>query len=33
MGPGALTRWLNHFHDGVQEWMYVVSGKPVLRRR
>ena len=20
-----------HFHDGVEEWMYVVSGEPVLR--
>jgi uncharacterized cupin superfamily protein len=25
------TRGPYHFHDGVEEWMYVVSGEPVLR--
>jgi uncharacterized cupin superfamily protein len=28
--PG-YTRGPYHFHDGVEEWMYVVSGEPVLR--
>jgi uncharacterized cupin superfamily protein len=28
--PG-YTRGPYHFHDGVEEWMYVVSGAPVLR--
>jgi uncharacterized cupin superfamily protein len=28
--PG-YTQGPYHFHDGVEEWMYVVSGEPVLR--
>jgi uncharacterized cupin superfamily protein len=28
--PG-YTRGPYHYHDGVEEWMYVVSGEPVLR--
>jgi uncharacterized cupin superfamily protein len=27
----GYTRGPYHFHDGVEEWMYVVSGEPVLR--
>lgn len=27
----GYTRGPYHFHDGVEEWMYVVSGAPVLR--
>jgi uncharacterized cupin superfamily protein len=27
----GFTRCPYHFHDGVEEWMYVVSGEPVLR--
>jgi uncharacterized cupin superfamily protein len=27
----GYTRGPYHFHDGFEEWMYVVSGKPVLR--
>lgn len=27
----GFTRGPYHFHDGVEEWMYVVSGEPVLR--
>jgi uncharacterized cupin superfamily protein len=27
----GCTRGPYHFHDGVEEWMYVVSGEPVLR--
>ena len=27
----GYTRGPYHFHDGVEEWMYVVSGQPVLR--
>lgn len=27
----GYTRGPFHFHDGVEEWMYVVSGEPVLR--
>ena len=26
----GFTRGPYHFHDGVEEWMYVVSGEPVL---
>jgi uncharacterized cupin superfamily protein len=39
IGAGVLetgvgfTRGPYHFHDGVEEWMYVVSGEPVLRDR
>ena len=29
----GYTRGPYHFHDGVEEWMYVVSGEPVLRDR
>jgi uncharacterized cupin superfamily protein len=29
----GCTRGPYHFHDGVEEWMYVVSGAPVLRDR
>jgi uncharacterized cupin superfamily protein len=29
----GYTRGPYHFHDGVEEWMYVVSGQPVLRDR
>jgi uncharacterized cupin superfamily protein len=29
----GYTRAPYHFHDGVEEWMYVVSGEPVLRDR
>ena len=25
------TRGPYHYHDGVEEWMYVVSGAPILR--
>jgi uncharacterized cupin superfamily protein len=28
---GGFTRGPYHFHDGVEEWMYVVAGEPVLR--
>jgi uncharacterized cupin superfamily protein len=28
---GGFTRGPYHFHDGFEEWMYVVSGEPVLR--
>ncbi len=27
----GYTRGPYHYHDGVEEWMYVVSGEPVLR--
>jgi uncharacterized cupin superfamily protein len=27
----GYTRGPYHFHDGVEEWMYVISGEPVLR--
>ncbi len=27
----GFTRGPFHYHDGVEEWMYVVSGEPVLR--
>ena len=27
----GFTRGPYHFHDGVEEWMYVASGEPVLR--
>ncbi len=27
----SSTQGPYHFHDGVEEWMYVVSGEPVLR--
>jgi uncharacterized cupin superfamily protein len=27
----GYTQGPYHFHDGVEEWMYVVSGEPVLR--
>jgi uncharacterized cupin superfamily protein len=27
----GYTRGPYHFHDGVEEWMYVVAGEPVLR--
>jgi uncharacterized cupin superfamily protein len=27
----GYTRGPYHFYDGVEEWMYVVSGEPVLR--
>ncbi len=30
MGAGE-TNWPYHCHHGVEEWMYVVSGSPVLR--
>ena len=29
----GCTQGPYHFHDGVEEWMYVVSGEPVLRDR
>src|SRR6202020_833608 len=29
----GYTRGPYHFHHGVEEWMYVVSGEPVLRDR
>ena len=29
----GYTRGPYHFHDGVEGWMYVVSGEPVLRDR
>lgn len=27
----GYTRGPYHFHDGVEEWMYGISGEPVLR--
>jgi uncharacterized cupin superfamily protein len=30
MGAGQ-TCWPYHYHHGVEEWLYVVSGEPVLR--
>jgi hypothetical protein len=31
VSEAGYARGPNHFHDGVEEWMYVVSGEPVLR--
>ena len=30
-GEAGVPIWLYHYHHGIEEWLYVITGAPVLR--